>query len=213
MQMTLLRRLDSLRAMRIEENRSGVAAEGITPSGAQCAERLLDGHAVEFRRREGVVYAHCPALGMFTTAATADAALTALEAHLAERRTFEAGSGLTLPTADPAPAGRTTGRDLKRWAVTLLATGVIAFQLGYAVSAGISRGIGHAFRTEVRDSLVVSAERQIIALADSRNDLGAEQQRKLIEIVRALKARYGPVWDELTAGRASETGGANEQRR
>lgn len=163
--------------------------------------RRLDGEAIEIRRRGGEVHAWCSSLGLHASAATADAALAELDRKLGELAAFEQRSGLDLGTRLGRPVGGAGLRDAwRRLGVPVLAGGLVALQLGWAISLGLSSGIGRALDARWRDSLVVSLERQILALAEPREDLSAEQQRRLVAAVRALKARYGPLWDEIVTG-------------
>lgn len=160
----------------------------------------LDGEPIEIRRRKGEVHAWCATFGLHASAPTADAAIAALEGKLAELSAFEARSGLDVSSRLPRPGGQGHGNAegwLRRIGVPVLIGGLIAMQIGWAVSLGLSNGLGRVFNATWRDSLVTSLERQVLALADPKGEISAEQQQRLIAAVRALKVRYGPVWDEI----------------
>jgi hypothetical protein len=160
----------------------------------------LDGVAIEMRRQGGEVYGWCPALGLHASAPTADGVLVALEARLGELRAFEARSGLSLSTrfgALGASRGEAARGWLRRIGVPVLIGGLVAMQLGWAISVGLSTGLGRAFNAQWRESLVVALERQVLALAEPKAELGAAEQARLVAAVRALKSRYRPVWDEI----------------
>ena len=164
----------------------------------------LDGQTIMLRLHGGRAHAWCEALGLHASAPDAATAVADLERQLADRRRFAAESGLAvagaaLPALSPVHRGR-----LARWALLLIGTGLIAFQLSYAVSAGLARGLDRAFSAEWRDGLLLSLERQLAAAADPRQEPAAESRERLVAAVRALKARYGPVWDEIVRERAPE---------
>lgn len=165
------------------------------------AWRSLDGEEIEIRRRGGEIHAWCSAFGLHASAATADAALAELERKLGEMAEFEQRSGLDLGTRLGRPRVRGGMRGaLRQIGRPLLVGGLVALQLGWAISLGLSSGISRALDARWRDSLVVGLERQILALAEPRGDLSADQQRRLVAAIRALKVRYGPLWDEIVAG-------------
>lgn len=159
----------------------------------------LDGESIEIRRCNGEVHAWCATFGVHASAPNADAAIKALDKKLTELAAFEARSGLDA-SSRPLPFGR-AGRGcdqgwLRRIGVPVLIGGLVAMQLGWALSLGISNGLGRAFNTAWRDSLVTSLERQVLALAEPKGDISVDQQQRLMAAVRALKVRYGPIWDE-----------------
>ena len=155
---------------------------------------------------DGEVHARCAVLGLHASAPTADAAIAGLEAKLAELRAFEERSGLEAASRLVRPASRRSGGWPGRVGVPLLIGGLVALQLGWAISIGISNGLGRTFTTAWRDSLVDSLERQVLLLAQPKNEPAAAQQKRMVEAVRALKARYGPVWDEIVAPATAPSG-------
>ncbi len=174
-----------------------MTSDAVTTRGKPAS---LDGAAIEIRRHNGAVHAWCGTFGLHASAPTADQAIAALEAKLADLSDFEAKSGLDVASRlqRPGGLGAATGW-VRRIGVPVLIGGLIAMQLGWAVSLGLSNGLGRAFNAGWRDSLVLSLERQVLALGDPKGELSAEQQQRLVAAVRALKARYGPVWDEIVA--------------
>ncbi len=184
------------------------------PVPAPASSDTLDGHPIEIRRSRGRVHAACAPLGLHASGADANSALTALDEALADRRRFEAESGLSWPVMSAGGATASPSSPaVKRWAVLLLVTGLVAFQLSYAISTGLSRGIDRAFSAEWRDGLLASLEQQVLAMADPKHTPGADQQRRLVETVRALKSRYGPVWDEIVAERKPAPEGPRDRAR
>lgn len=159
----------------------------------------LDGERIEITRRGGKVHAWCAVYGLHASAATADEALAQLDARLADLRRFEAASGLDAASRLRRPETGSPFRGfLARIGVPVLVGGLIAMQLGWAISLGLSNGLGRAFDARWRDSLVLSLERQLLALAEPKEELSREQQERLIKAARALRQRYGPVWNELS---------------
>ncbi len=166
----------------------------------QVVPASLEGAAIEIRRRNGEVHAWCATFGLHASAPTADAAVAALDGKLADLAAFEAKSGLDLASRLQRPGGLgATGGWIRRIGVPVLIGGLVAMQLGWAVSLGLSNGLGRAFNAGWRDSLVLSLERQVLALGDPKGEISGEQQQRLVAAVRALKVRYGPVWDEIVA--------------
>lgn len=158
----------------------------------------LDSERIEISRRNGQVYAWCGTWGLHASAATADAALAELDRKLAELADFERLSGLEASTRLRRPTAASGFRGhLGRIGVPVLIGGLVALQLGWAISLGLANGFGRAFDARWRDGIVSSLERQFLALAESGSEPTVEQQRRLVAAARALKARYGPVWAEI----------------
>lgn len=162
----------------------------------------LDDVVIEVRRRHGAVHAWCGTYGLFASAATADEAVAIIDGKLRAMQAFEAQSGLGAGSRLPVVGGTPRSRFLLgRIGISVLVGGLVAMQIGWAVSLGLSNGLGRVFNTKWRDGLVTSLEHQILTLAAPKAELGADEQARLIAAVRALKTRYGPVWDEIQAGR------------
>ena len=70
-------------------------------------------------------------------------------------------------------------------------------QFGYAMSLGISRGVGNTFDLKWRADLYSQFERSLEELANSKHDLTPERHEKIIRATRAIKARYRQIWEEV----------------
>lgn len=181
-----------------------MTAEGASATGQYTS---LDGEAIEIRRRNGEVHAWYPSMGLHASAGSADAALAELDKKMAALEDFEARSGLDARSR--LCRGRGSGDAgasgwVRRLGVPVLIGGFVALQLGWAVSLGLSNGLGRAFNSAWRDNLLISLERQVLAHAEPKADLSADQQQRMIAAVRALKARYGPIWDEMAGAPANK---------
>lgn len=162
----------------------------------------LEGETVLVRRQGAQVHAWCETFGVHASASSADEAIRQLDAKLADLARFEAQSGLDVSSR----IGTSSFAWRKAWrrlGVPVLIGGLVALQLGWALSVGIANGVGRALDVKVRDGLIANLERQMVSLASSSEPATVEQQRRLIEAARALRARYGPVWDELVGAAAT----------
>jgi len=164
------------------------------------ARSILDNKPVLLSKRGASYFAWCAELRLHGSGATADAALAALEADYRRALEFERASGLSADGGGGDPFnGFLPIAQIKKGLLILLVTGLIAMQLGYAVSAGINRALLRTFSPQWRDSLVESFENQLIGLGDAASPVSAERQQRLITVARAVQQRYAPVWRELNA--------------
>ncbi len=156
------------------------------------------GHTLRLCKKGGRYYAAIDGLAVFGSGETYQAAVSELETHFRELKSFCDATGLTLATAAPGrseSAARWTPM-LRKAAVVFVCIALLMVPLSYALSSALERGLAELNLKGGRN-FWLAVEQSLIKSAGDGSVPSAEEQAKSLAALKVLVRRIQPYADEI----------------